>query len=157
MTTSEFEPGHNITAFRFSHSDDGEFCAITLELEDERPAQVMLPSDVLTTFENELSASEERCKNLQGPLGESADRAPAPRARSSDVELAEDAEYIHAITLRVTRVSLFEQLDGGAVGIRFDHSDGAATRAILPIDYVPVFLKKLREARAIAQARKGQI
>ena len=161
MTTPcEFEPRHSVQSFCFWHSDDGEMCAITFEFQDERPAQVALPIEVLPTFENQLMASEERCRALQRPVergsGSSPNTESAPKAKYSDVGPVKDSEDLHVLGLRVTHVSLFEQLDGGAVGLRFDHPDGAATRALMPIDYVPVFLQKIRDAQAVAQARKVQ-
>ena len=157
-TPREFEPRHSVQSFRFWHSDDGEMCAITFEFKNECPAQVALPIEVLPTFENELMTSEERCRVLQRSVergsGSSPDTESAPKAKYSDVGPVKDSEYLHVLGLCVTHVSLFEQFDGGAVGIRFDHPDGAVTRALMPIEYVPVLLQKIRDAQAVAQARR---
>ena len=133
-------------------------CAVTFEFDHERSVQVALPTEILKTFENALTESQERCRALQRSVkmsgASSRTNLPVPTSKYSDVDIIDNSENLHVLALRVTQVSLYEQLDGSTVGMRFDHPDGATSGALMPVECVPVFLQKVRDAQAIAVTRR---
>lgn len=128
---------HAVSGFRFWGDPSDPNTILELFRADETSACVFFPTETLTTFEDELTASLERSAQRRGEAGTGWPLRPLREPRKAGPEQ-------EVLATRVHRVSFFEALDGSSIAIKFEHPDGTCTNALFSIDGAYQLLEHVR-------------
>jgi hypothetical protein len=132
-----------VDGFRYWGEPTDENAVIEFTYTDDRAAFVVMPSDMLSRLDEELTNSLERQAQRRGTTqsGWTPREVRPPRVGGEPQNIA---------ALRITRVQMFEAYDGQTIAIRFSHGEDRETVVSMPIELAVLLSEHTRNRIAFA-------